>query len=384
MVLNDPVEPYASLEPYSPPRSSPDPYSDSDLVSDLANTPYTIDLASIPSPIPVLGHIIGFSKARLVERFQKRLADISASQKRRLATDEVNALLYHVGKAQAIAMWGWPTGVLVGLYRANATRENYGFPFKRALKTTDGWFDGQRIQILGREMLRGSTARKVVHIVRTAGYCSFYSGVFGIMFAFYAAGVQLVGEMGDPRLKRFHHLEQEIWKASVAAKAEESTKRLGDPPRGGAGLASTGPMGELRKKRGGAPAQEGAAPAAFSDDASPLAAEGYDGFMSEDNTTFSGTDDPYNSNNNNTNHNYFPPNADPNTQRQKPSRYPKPSTRTPRPYASPPSSPSLPSDEAPSTPDENFSSDGGSDISVWERIRREAASTDSVWPDGKE
>ena len=374
MVLNDPIELYASVEPYSPPRSSPDPYN--------------IDLASIPSPLPILGSLFGFSKQQFAEDFRRRLADISASQKRRLETDEVNALLYHAGKAQAIASWGWPTGTVVGLYRANSTRENYGFPFTKSLKSADGWFDGQRIRILGREILRGPPARNFVHGFRAVSYASFHAGWIAFLFTFYGVGVQMAGEMRDPRLKQFYRLVQgNMNKAATAAeKADEVMKARTNPQRGRAGLASAGPMGEQRKKHENAPTQEGPAQAAFGDDASPLAAEGYDGFMSEDHTAFSGTDDAYNSNNNTTNsdHSYLSPNPDRNTQPQKSLRYSKSSTRTPRPYAPPPSSPSLPSNEAPSPPDENSPSDSGSAISAWERIRREAAFADSVWPDGKE
>lgn len=389
MVLNNPAEPSATEESYNPPTSSPDPYSKSDAVSDQASTtaPYSINTTSLPSPLPIIGPLFGYSKEQLAEDLQQRLAIISAHQKRRLSADEVKAFAYHAGRANAISSWGIPSGILVGMFRANATWAEYRHPFTGSMKSANSWFDGQRIKILGREVLRGEPAQFFVHAIRTTNYIGLNAAIFGVMATFYGTMVQLAGEMRDPCLKEFiGSVKGNVNKAATRdEKLEEAGKAFGYPPRWkrGEGLEPTVPRDEWRKARQRARAEEAAkSPPPFSDDdASPLSAEGYDGFISDDNLPLSGTDDAYNNNTPNANNNgEFPPNADTDTDTdtqappRKPSRDPQSPNRTPRPY---PPSPSA-------TPADTFSSDGEPAPSAWERIRREAESTDSAWPAGKE
>lgn len=407
MVLNDPVEAYASDESYSPPSSSPDLYSSPVASSGqtITSSPYKIDPALISSPMPILGPLLGYGKARFQADLQQRLATMSVAHKRRLNNDEVNALVYYSSKASAIASWGTPTGCVVGLYRANATREEYRHPFTGPMKTANGWFDGERIQIMGREILRGIPARNFVHGVRTFNYVLLGAGFFGYMATFYALAVQVAGESRDPRLKEFFQETKDIMQRAITAgdkKGIESiTRGRIEPQRIWDELPPTSPWVGGRDPRQRARTKEATTtnppPAPFTDDASPTSTDNFDNDSIYATYNKPDTEDPYSG---------FSPDANPQpqtqtqTSSQKPSRYiPKPPSRSspPRPsYASAPApAPSAEMDDdatSPSPPPRSGNDDQTStfddaaapDMTAWERIRRGAGSADPdsppTWP----
>lgn len=414
MVLNVPVDSDTANELYNPPPSSPDPYSNPDAFSAQISSisPYHIDLASIYSPAPIIGPLLGRGKESLANELQKRMVVMSAFQRRRLSQDEVDAFVYHTGKANAIASWGFPVGIMGGLYRANATKEQYGSPFTGSMKSENGWFDGQRIKLMGREVLRGDNARNFVHALRTVNHVSLHAGLVGLAAAIYASVVQFNGETNDPRLQDFFRT---VKKNAFNAVAKGETMK-----QAGQGLGHPAPqsMIEKLKAQSRAQAQEiramagkaaTSSPTFNDDDASPLAAEqGYDEFVSDDNTAMSGrSDDAYNDTKNYNNYGDSAADTDrynqtqtPNNQSQYQNQIPvrKQSSRSLQSSSSrAPSRPNPPpqyprSDNGPSPPTDNSSSsssspsspDDGPALSAWERIRRDAASGDSKWPSRNE
>jgi hypothetical protein len=367
MVLNDPVEPYASEEPFNPPTSSPDPYSYPDKLSELnAALGYTVDTSALPSPMPILGALFGNGKNRLEWELPHRFAEVSLNMNRKLTPDEVNALAYHWAKANAISSWGPPIGVLAGLYRANATRTEFRHPLTGPMKSENGWFNGERIRILGKEILRGPPARALLHGFRTANYVFLNSMVFGLLVTTYAATVLVVGESRDPRLKDIS--------------GRRRYKRL-------AVEGPQAPRGSLPRKDA-SPSSSSAAAAA----AAAAPAEEHDGFFSDD-TQFGITYDADNNqtNNNNTNTNTANESKTPaRPSRNAPQR--PPVVRTPRPYTPPASTSKTMSDQMASSsassssspPDDFPFSPADPAPSAWERIRREAESGESAWPARKE
>jgi hypothetical protein len=357
MVLNDPVEPFASEEPYDPPTSSPDPYSYPDKLSELkAALGYTVDMSALPSPMPILGPLFGNGKSRLEWELPQRFAEVTLNMNRKLTPDEVNALAYHWAKANAISSWGPPIGVLAGLYRANATRTEFRHPLTGPLKSENGWFNGERIRILGKEILRGPPARALVHGFRTANYVFLNSMVFGLFVTTYAATVLVVGENRDPRLK------------DISGRRRNQRRAAEDPQA---------PMRSLPRKD--------ASPSSSS--AAAAAAEEHDGFFSDD-TQFGIT---YDVDNNQTNNNTNTNTANESKTPARPSRNAPqrpPVVRTPRPYTPPASTSKTMSDQTASSssspPDDFPFSPADPAPSAWERIRREAESGESAWPARKE
>lgn len=172
------------FEPDTPPPSSPDLYS-----------PHmTIDY-----PPKHFGIIYQTNSIKVaVQKVQQRYA---ATLGRPLTPDETTALAYHSGNGLARATWGAPIGVTFACYRCYATRENYKAPFFGALKSEGGWFDGERIQIMGRELLRGGSARLAVNMLRFIPHLFVAGFVASVGSTISGAYVSTGGVLQDPRLK---------------------------------------------------------------------------------------------------------------------------------------------------------------------------------------
>lgn len=89
----------------------------------------------------------------------------------------------------------------MGLQRAYNTRHEFRHPFAGTLKSSQGWFDGERVRIMGRELLRGSSARVCVHLLRSVNYGLVGAGFASFFSTPYASSVTVIGELQDPRLK---------------------------------------------------------------------------------------------------------------------------------------------------------------------------------------
>ena len=201
----------AQFEPDTPPSSTPDPYS---------FPPSAIDFSQLPSGFYLPLH--PFKKGRHNNDILKSVQAHAASVHRPLTPDETRALAYHTAKSYAISSWDYPTGVLLGAYRTYATHENYGFPFLGAMKREGGWFDGNRIQILGRVMARGENARFIVSTIRYPSHAVVASFFTVVASSIYAAFVTAAGITRDPRLKEW----RADLKASVQMDREQLTQRI--------------------------------------------------------------------------------------------------------------------------------------------------------------
>lgn len=161
----------------------------------------TIDLSKLASPAPLVGPLFRFTKPNLraiIERnFELRAKDVN----RPLFPDERAAIAYHTAKGYSIASWGPPTGCLMGFQRAYSTRHEFRHPFAGTLKSSRGWFDGERVLIMGREFIRGSSARVFVHLLRSVSYGLVGAGFASFFSTSYASSVAVIGELQDPRLK---------------------------------------------------------------------------------------------------------------------------------------------------------------------------------------
>lgn len=89
----------------------------------------------------------------------------------------------------------------MGFQRAYSTRHEFRHPFAGTLKSSRGWFDGERVRIMGRELIRGSSARVFVHLLRSVNYGLVGAGFASFLSTSYASSVAVIGELQDPRLK---------------------------------------------------------------------------------------------------------------------------------------------------------------------------------------
>lgn len=206
-------------------HSSLSPVHDSEFSPDL-HPP--IDLSKLASPVPLLGPLFRFTKPNLrtiIERnFELRAKDVN----RPLLPDERAAIAYHTAKGYSIASWGPPTGCLMGFQRAYSTRNEFRHPFAGSLRSSRGWFDGERVRIMGRELIRGSSARVFVHLLRSVSYGLVGAGFASFFSTSYASSVAVIGELQDPRLKDVMiALKSNIKKQQEERQRKGGTKREG-------------------------------------------------------------------------------------------------------------------------------------------------------------
>ncbi|KAI4197990.1 MAG: hypothetical protein LQ350_005576 [Teloschistes chrysophthalmus] len=182
---------------------TPDPYDSNPTTNSTESLKSEIERSQAPRPVPIFGPLFGFTSSYRAKLFADRLAQFREATGHDAAGQERQALLFHQSKAIRYLSYGVPVGNLLGLYRAWQTRETYRIPFYGSAKSPDGWFDGERVRIMGRTLLQGNLARNSVHAFRASIYCSYvYLGV-GIFMASVAAAISTVGEATDPRLKDY-------------------------------------------------------------------------------------------------------------------------------------------------------------------------------------
>lgn len=178
--------------------NSPDFYeSDPQPSLDLMN----IDRSQLPKPLPILGPLFGWSEATMAKVAAQRVQYYVKTVGRPMTRKETEALMFHTYKAMAISSYGSPIALGVGLFRAYRTRENYRIPFYGAMKTADGWFNGERLRIMGQEFVLSRWNRAGIHFVRGGLYGSISSILGSLFIASYTTTVAVVGEMRDPRLQ---------------------------------------------------------------------------------------------------------------------------------------------------------------------------------------
>lgn len=171
----------------------PDEQSTSDY-SYHSSTAETIDFSKLPHGFCFL-YNPPFRKDQLRDDVLKVLQKRAASVHRFLTPDETTALAYHSAKRMAVSCWAMPTGFGIASAIYEVTREDYG-----AIKSEGGWFDGERIRIMGRELLRGISARATVNALR---YCSYALPPAACIYT-YGWFVSTSGITNDPRLNEFN------------------------------------------------------------------------------------------------------------------------------------------------------------------------------------
>ncbi|KAI4174405.1 MAG: hypothetical protein LQ343_002340 [Gyalolechia ehrenbergii] len=254
------LETSAVSDSFDPFPDSPDPYGN----DPQSSTNYTIvDRTQLPKPLPLIGRIFGFTEAKMSEWTAQRLRYQSSLVGRSLTPREYEAIMYHSYKNMAIQSYGLPIAFGFGVYRAFKTREDYRFPFYGPLKTADGWWDGERIRIMGTDMLEGPTARRMVHFWRGSIYSFIALLVGGGLVTSYATTVAMVGEMRDPRLKEIQRTKVE---RGMQQRKEAAAKK---PPKDAMEQGNTNAGDLLKRHQGGIGAQD--------DDASPSAGSEYYG-----------------------------------------------------------------------------------------------------------
>lgn len=195
---------------YDSPNSTPDPYATS--FSTNNGLPPYIDLSSLPSALPILGPLSGYTPAMKSALIQKRFARTSETIRRPLTESEQTAMAYHTAKGFAISSFGPTIGVGAGLYRTYATRAQFRWPMYGKLisdapaegEIQKGFWDGQNMRVAGKEILQGVSSQakaNILHISRGFAYCLIGWYFAPLFMSSYAATVSAVGEIRDPRLQ---------------------------------------------------------------------------------------------------------------------------------------------------------------------------------------
>lgn len=217
------------FEPDPPPSSSPDPYSSADLGIDFSQLPFGFFYSFPP-----------YRNDRWKDRILPVLPQKAAHVRRPLTPDETQAIAYHYANGHAASTWNKPIGALIGAYRSYATRENYRVPFYGPLKREGGWFDGERIRIRGRELLRGERARTLVNAFRFSSYVFVASSFALVATTIYATVVFGVGLTTDPRLKDFNADLQALLQEKQPVRQVDQT---------GQGSRSTGEVSKEQRRK---------------------------------------------------------------------------------------------------------------------------------------
>ncbi|KAL8989198.1 MAG: hypothetical protein Q9169_008409 [Polycauliona sp. 2 TL-2023] len=262
----------SSSDAYDSSPSTPDPY---DGLTSPSSSFSSIDTTQLPHPPPLIGPLFGYTKTYLSTFASIRLNYHSQAINRPLTAQEREAITFHAYKSATIASIGTPIAFSYGIYRAYSTREKYRFPLYGNLKKEGGWWDGERLRIMGNTVSEGANARFWVHVVRGSAYAAWAMFLGGLVVNSYATTVAAVGEMRDPRLRAY---------ADVIK--EKAKQRSGDVSGAGAGMKTQSrgkvdPTGQgdkdfselwKRHRRGIGAEGEG------DDDASPSKGNGDDGY----------------------------------------------------------------------------------------------------------
>lgn len=251
------LEASSTSDSYDAFPDSSDPYGADSLSS---TNPIVIDRAQLPKPLPIIGALFGFWEPRMSAWAAERIGYYTTVLGRSPTQKESEAIWYHSYKSMAIQSYGRPLAFGFGIYRAYKSRETFRFPFYGPLKTADGWWNGERLRIMGVDLIDGPLARLGVHATRGSVYGLIALGLGGLFVSSYATTVAVVGELRDPRLK-----DAQRAKAGQRKKQKgdlEATKQPNDPMRQG----NTSAGDPWKRHRDGIGAQDDASPSAGTED----------------------------------------------------------------------------------------------------------------------
>lgn len=115
----------------------------------------------------------------------------------------MTAIAYYTARGHAIASYGPSLGIAAGLYRFRATREEFRWPLYGTLLSEDGVWNGRRLKIGGREVMKSLSAgakANLVHLLRGTAYVTLGLSIIPLGLSSYGATVTTVKELRDPRL----------------------------------------------------------------------------------------------------------------------------------------------------------------------------------------
>ncbi|KAF1930666.1 uncharacterized protein M421DRAFT_90514 [Didymella exigua CBS 183.55] len=128
MVLQD-MENQAPDSFGEPPNASDsDPYASPSPSRSLASGS-RFDASNMPSPIPVLGPLIGFSSSAVRFKANTTLSFAEKKLGRTLHPEEAQALAFHIYKLERSKSYYAAAGAGAGAYRWYATMDTYQYPF---------------------------------------------------------------------------------------------------------------------------------------------------------------------------------------------------------------------------------------------------------------
>lgn len=221
------ADPYATPNSSSSSPSSPSYYTSFTNANNLPPLPSHIDPSTLPSVLPILGPLTGYTTRTITSLIRHRLADVSSTINRPLTQPEEAAIAFHTAKNASIVSYGPTLGVAAGLWRTYSTRAEYRWPFYGKIISTgedasQGFWDGERMRIRGTEILKGVDANvkaAALHTVRGTAYSILGWVAVGSFVAAYGATVAAVGELRDQRLRAV----TEAMRAKVAKERREKT-----------------------------------------------------------------------------------------------------------------------------------------------------------------
>ena len=161
--------------------------------NNLPNYTYRLDTSQLPTGLPILGPLFGYSEQRRIATINASLSAVTKIVRRELRPEEVNAVAYHTAKGLGIASYGFPIGVAGGLWRWNNTRGTFRFPFYAPNLET---FKPDKLG-----PLQGEVARRAWHILRGVSYGLVGGWIGRSIIAGYAATVAATGQRMDNRMK---------------------------------------------------------------------------------------------------------------------------------------------------------------------------------------
>ncbi|KAL9045955.1 MAG: hypothetical protein Q9214_001095 [Letrouitia sp. 1 TL-2023] len=220
MVLDTPL----SFKFYdASPENTADAY-DSSSSSDFWNSKnpsHKVYLGQLSQPF-FFGPLFGYTQKYRARVLSQRLHKHAEVLGRPLWPKEIDSIVYHSNKGIVYASYGTPISFAIGCQRAWASRETSKFPFVGEVKQEGNVWDGQRIRVAGRDLLKGEAAKKLMLGLRLSIYGGLWMVCGSIFFASYAGVTVAVGETRDPTLKEFNTALNR--KLTQGMKAQEANK----------------------------------------------------------------------------------------------------------------------------------------------------------------
>lgn len=260
--------------------SDPDPYFSPSSYDDPSNSaPPTpqIDPSHLPQPIP-FASAWGFSASKLQKGIAIEQSNAETLLKRPLTTPEADAIAFHYAKGYRYASFGPPVGVAAGIWRASTTATEMRWPLlpKSWAEASQWKFDKETHELGFKDMkvAKGEWVRPGILGLRGLVYVSFGYAISGFLFRSYGATVAAVGGIQDPRLKGI----REMVRGDMKRRSEELSQT--QPPKAGTKKEKIDPMGQGERNAGESWRNHRVAIAKKEDDASPTA--GNDDFFSDE------------------------------------------------------------------------------------------------------